>query len=502
MKSINLFDALYSHGDDNAVALLLDDGSTLTRREMRQKVNRYAQALCDFGVGFGDRVSFLLQKSPNVLCLAHACVQIGAVIHPLNTGYTDTEIEYLIGDIEPRLFVHGSEDTDRFAPLMGRLVVPTATLDVNGRGSLGDAAAFSGPLEDVALVEAGTPAAILYTSGTTGQPKGAEITHGNLVESARQLVALWKVSATDQLLHALPVFHAHGLLTSVNVMLSGEASIRFMQVFTAVEAAKVLATATIMMGVPTHYSRLVRSPGFEKLTGGRFRLAISGSAPLPLDVAQQFSRMTGHHIVERYGSTEAAIVTAFPSESEPRPGWVGMPLPGVQIRVRQADGTVRRRGGTGTLETAGHHVFAGYWKRTDATREVFTEDGWFITGDIAEVDESGCVRLIDRAKDIVISGGLNVYPREVETHLEDVHGIAASAVFGVPHPDFGEAVVAAVEIEAGSAFDERYTIEQLRAVLAAYKVPKRIVVIEVIPRNRMGKVLKTELRNAFSTLFR
>lgn len=491
----NLLHALYDERDPSGPAYAFAGGPARTTAEVRRLVGQMARSLAAHGVAKGDRVSFQLEKCEEVLLLAHACLQLGAVLHPLNTAYTDAEVAGLVADAEPRLFVCGLEDAARMRAALPEVAV--ATLGPGLSGSLGLLAGGSDPQVAVAELEPDETAALLYTSGTTGKPKGACITHGNLAESAHALAEVWALSPADKLLHVLPMYHAHGLLTAVNSMLVSGGSILFQERFEAPSALEGLAQASVFMGVPTLYGRLLKEPGLAAATAS-LRLAVSGSAPLSLEIADRFAAVTGVHIVERYGATETAIVTAIPAGTKDRTGFVGWALPGVKIRVRRDDGTYAQRSAVGGLETKGHNVFSGYWRRPEANRDSFTEDGWFITGDIAEIDCSGCVRLLGRSKDLVITGGLNVYPKEVEDALDNLLSGGESAVFGVPHPDFGEGVVAVVE---GAPVDEAGLIAALRQTLAAYKVPKRILSIRQIPRNRMGKVLKADLRAAHGELF-
>lgn len=491
----NLLHALYEGRDPASRAYRFEAGPERSTAEMRARVGQTAEALLRLGVGRGDRVSFQLEKGEEVLLLAHGCLQIGAVLHPLNTAYTDAEVAGLVGDAAPRLMVCAPEAAAHVAPVLPGVRIETLGPDLSG--TLGAAIAAAAPLTAVAVVSADDTAALLYTSGTTGKPKGACITHGNLAESARALARVWALTPADRLLHVLPMYHAHGLLTAVNSLLVAGGSILFLDRFEAASALAALPEATVFMGVPTHYGRLLKEPGL-KAAARSLRLAVSGSAPLSLEIAERFAAETGVHIVERYGATETAIVTAIPAGTKGRTGFVGWALPGVEIRVRQADGRVADRDAVGGLETRGHNVFSGYWNRPDANAEAFTADGWFITGDIAEIDATGCVRLLGRSKDLVITGGLNVYPKEVEDALGALLAGGESAVFGVAHPDFGEGVVAVVE---GAPVDEPALIAALRHTLAAYKVPKRILPVSHIPRNRMGKVLKADLRAAHADLF-
>ena len=493
--SANLLHALYDGQEPDARAYRFDEGPWRSRAFLRHRVGQMAAALSQIGVEAGDRVSFKIEKSEDVLILAHACLQRGAILHPLNTAYTETEVCGLVADAEPRVFICGSEVADRFRAVLNGVLVET--LDPAMTGTLGVRASASTPLSSIFAAQPNDIAALLYTSGTTGRPKGACITHGNLAESARALAQVWKIGPADCLVHALPMYHAHGLLTAVNATLVGGGSILFRSQFDAADVIGALPDATVIMGVPTHYGRLIKADG---LAGAArcLRLAISGSAPLPNEIASRFTALTGCSIIERYGATETAIVTAIPTGVKDRGGFVGWALPGVEIRVRQADGTCSDRSAVGGLETRGHNVFAGYWNRPEADAEAFTADGWFITGDLAEVDASGCVRLLGRSKDLIISGGLNVYPKEIEDALDRHLTGGESAVFGVPHPDFGESVVAAVE---GAPVNETALIAALKETLAPYKVPKRIVSVDALPRNRLGKIVKSDLRAAYRGLF-
>jgi malonyl-CoA/methylmalonyl-CoA synthetase len=491
----NLLHRLYADRDPGRTVFEFVGGAVRTVGSMRRQIGQMARALQVLGIEKGDRVSFKLEKSEEVLVLAHACLQLGAILHPLNTAYTDTEISYLVGDATPKLLVCHSADSDRLNRQLDTRVV---SLDPGFLGHLGTLAAQAAPLLSVCDVGPQDTAAILYTSGTTGKPKGACITHGNLVHSALALAEVWQLTQADRLLHALPLYHAHGLLTAVNSLLVARGSIAFLPKFEVADVLAVLSQSTIVMGVPTHYARLCKEEHLAEHCQ-KLRLAISGSAPLPGEVSERFFALTRTRIVERYGATETAIVTAVPGGVTDRTGWVGWPLPGINIRVLQTDGQRLSRNAIGSLETRGHNVFAGYWRRPDA--DAFTSDGWFATGDIAEIDATGCVKLLGRTKDLIITGGLNVYPKEVEDALDAVLPGGESAVFGVPHPDFGEAVVAAITCEGDLDAIEPAVLRALRQTLAAYKVPKRLISVASIPRNRMSKVLKNELRQAYCDLF-
>ena len=498
MAAANLYHALYA-GKGERAAIIVPGGATYTYAALERTTGRVAAALAATGVTRGDRVSFLMEKSPAPIVLAHACLRLGAILHPLNTSYTNVEISALLADAVPRLLVGEERAAGRLKPIAEATGARFATLGDGDSGSLGMLAASARELPPIADVGGDDVAAILYTSGTTGRPKGAMITHRNLIESANALDEVWGVTERDALLHALPVYHAHGLLTSLNVMLRAGASVIFLPRFEVRDVVAALPLATVMMGVPTFYARLLKEPGIDAAMS-HMRVLISGSAPLPLDLADRFERATGHTLIERYGSTEAAIITAIPPGTKGRAGWVGWPLPGVEVRLRHDDGSRSARG-IGVLETRGHNVFRGYWRNPEADALALLEGGWFDQGDIAEVDAEGCIRLLGREKDLIISGGLNVYPKEVETVLDTLAGIETSAVFGVPHPDFGEAVVAAVELKVGHVLDEAAAVAGARAQLAAYKTPKRILAVAEIPRNRMGKVDKKVLREEWKGLF-
>lgn len=491
----NLLEVLMHGRKPQDRLLSFPGGAELSTFDVRTNTGRIAAALADIGVAPGDRVSFKLEKSAEVIYLAHACLQIGAILHPLNSSYTKAEIASLLSDVEPRLLVCNSGEEQQ---LQGLAHVRVETLDPGMAGSLGRRSTQQPPRLDYAQTGGADTAAILYTSGTTGRPKGACITHGNLARSALALVKVWGLTRNDRLLHALPLFHAHGLLTAVNTMFASGGSIHLLPRFDVDEFVDALPGATVFMGVPTHYGRLT---GHQKLRTAcaSLRLAISGSAPLPREVADRFREMTGLAIIQRYGSTEATIITATPPSAGPG-DTVGYALPGVEIRVRQESG-LTSSAGIGEIETRGHNVFGGYWRDAAATRAVLSDDGWYATGDIVEIDDAGAVRILGRSKDLIISGGLNVYPREVEDAIDRVLPGSESAVFGLPHPDYGEAVVAVVEGGNAADFDEGKLVSSLRDCLAGYKVPKKVFHIAEIPRNKMGKTMKSELREAYRNLF-
>jgi len=496
MTGGNLVHALYGHRADDDPAFIVPGGPILSTGKALAAIDRAAGALKACGVEPGDRVSVRVEKCVEAVMLAHACFKTGAILHPMNTAYTPREVEVLLADARPVLFVCDPDEVATFGATAAREGFRIESLR-GDQGSFAELARSAAGLDAVELPEE-APAALLYTSGTTGRPKGALITHGNLAASAGALVKVWQLGREDVLMHALPAYHAHGLLTAINVMLTAGGAVCFLARFEAGSVLRELPRCSVMMGVPTHYARLLKEPGLAAAAKGAFRLAISGSAPLPPDTADRFRRVTGMEIIERYGTTEAAIITAIPPGTAGRRGWVGWPLPGVQVRVAGEDGRLESAA-TGVLETRGHNVFAGYWNRPE--ERAFTDDGWFVTGDVAEIDREGCIRILGRETDVVISGGLNVYPKEVEDVLDRSGGVAGSAVFGVPHPDFGEAVAAVVESPTPASFDESACIGYLKTELASYKVPKRIIAVESIPRNELGKVAKAALRERYRDLF-
>jgi malonyl-CoA/methylmalonyl-CoA synthetase len=496
MAEENIVSVLFSRRDPTSVAFRLPDKRSYISEELQQRASRAAAVLRRLGVRAGDRVAFRLEKSVDVVILVHACFRLGAVIHPLNVSYADEETGALLRDSTPRLFVCEASEQERLSPI----AKAAGARIVSFKNSIEKRLNADEVVSEIADVSSNSAAAILYTSGTTGRPKGALITHGNLSHSARALTKVWNIGPTDCVLHCLPLYHAHGLFVAINPVLYAGASILLLPRFAATDVVEALPNATILMGVPTHYSRLLREPNLKEALRKQVRLAISGSAPLSLEISRDFEDVTGKQIIERYGATETTIVTATPdNERCQRRGWVGFSLPDVEIRVASEDG--QSRIGAGMLETRGPNVFAGYLNRPADTREAFTADGWFVTGDIAEIDADRCVRILGRSKDLIISGGLNVYPKEVEMVVDNVPGVAESAVFGVAHPDFGEAVVAAVVVKKGTTFNESAIIEATKAHLAGYKIPKRVFEVPKIRRSDMGKVLKNELCNLFKNIF-
>jgi len=440
------------------------EGEELTYGEARRSSGRLADSLARLGVTRGDRVAVHLPKSPLVILLYLACVRAGAVLVPLNPAYTDAEVDHLLGDADPKV-VFADQDTLADALARGREDEPEAIL---------------GPSD---------LAAILYTSGTTGRPKGAMLTHGNLASNAATLSRLWAFGPEDVLVHALPVFHMHGLFVATNCVLASGARMLFLPKFDAGQVCEALPSGTVFMGVPTYYTRLLDVVSLDQSRVGHVRLFISGSAPLPPGVFDRFRERTGHAILERYGMTETSMISSNPLVGERRPGAVGRPLPGVEVRLA-GDGDV------GEIEVRGPNVFPGYWRQGE--RSDFSPDGFFRTGDLGRFDADGYLRIVGRTKDLVISGGLNVYPVEVEAALDAVDGVAESAVIGVPDSDLGEIVVAVVVADPGATLDPDALRQATRTHLAGFKVPRRVEVVDALPRNAMGKVEKAALRARYA----
>ncbi len=453
------------------------------------------------GVLPDDRVVVQVEKSVEALALYLACLRAGAVFVPLNTAYRAHEVEYFLGDAEPRVFVCDPRRLDE-AESLARSTSPAAvlTLDGTGGGSLLQSA-FEAPA--AATVDRGGDelAAICYTSGTTGRSKGAMISHGNLLSNARTLVALWAFSERDVLLHMLPIYHIHGLFVAAHCALLSGATMLFRPKFDAAVALADLRRATVMMGVPTFYTRLLQDTELNAEAVTHMRLFISGSAPLLPETFDTFAQRTGHRILERYGMTETGMIASNRLDRPRRAGSVGWPLPGIELRVADAQGHPLPQGETGTVELRGPNVFKGYWHLPDKTAAEFRDGGWFITGDLGRMEDDGSLWLVGRGKDLIISGGLNVYPKEVELLLDAMDGVEESAVIGVPHPDLGEAVVGVLTLKKGATLDEAMTIAAIRENLAAFKTPKRLMVVDELPRNAMGKVQKNLLRQRFGELF-
>jgi len=458
--------------------------------EVEALAGRLAARLQTLGAAPGERVLAQTDKSVEAVILYLACVRAGAIYLPLNVDYTEAELAYFVSDAEPALAVCRAESAEMFERIGAPEVTTLAALFEH----LGDAAAPPVPREPDDI------AAILYTSGNTGKPKGAMLTQGNLASNAETLVEFWRFTSEDRLIHSLPIFHVHGLFVALHCALLSGATVVFLPKFDSGEVIRRMAGATVLMGVPTFYIRLLADPALTREAAGNMRLFISGSAPLSADVHRAFEERTGHRVLERYGMTETGMLTSNPYDGERRAGFVGPPLPGVDLRIAEFEtGRVLPQGEIGIVEVRGPNVFKGYWRNPEKTTAEFRPDGFFITGDMGVIDEQGYVQLVGREKDLIISGGLNVYPAEVEALLDDRADVAEAAVIGVPHPEFGEAVVAVVQ--PVGAFDPQAVRAELRRDLAAFKVPKEIIVLAELPRNTMGKIQKKLLRERYADLF-
>ncbi|MFT4151155.1 MAG: malonyl-CoA synthase [Paracoccaceae bacterium] len=496
-----LYDALFAPlSGRSGPLLILPDGRTMTGQNFLRIVARAAHALRAAGVQPGDRVAVQVAKSPEALAVYGAAVGLGAIFLPLNTAYTPDEIDYFLGNATPRVFLCDPARAAALTPVADRHGARVLTLDAAAGGTLADL--MAGQPDRFTPADCGPEdlAAILYTSGTTGRSKGAMLSHANLLSNAQVLADLWRFTDRDVLLHALPIFHTHGLFVATNVVLATGGTMIFLPGFDLEAVLRLLPQATALMGVPTFYTRLLDSPAFTRDLVAGMRLFISGSAPLLAETHRAFEERTGHRILERYGMTETNMNTSNPYEGDRRAGTVGLPLPGVELRV-MAEGAEVAQGEVGVIEVRGPNVFRGYWQMPEKTREELRDDGWFITGDMGVVDADGYVQIVGRAKDLIITGGYNVYPKEVELLLDEVPGVLESAVIGLPHPDFGEAVFAVLVPQKGVALEAGAALAAIAPKLARFKQPKAAVVVDDLPRNTMGKVQKNLLRDQYGKQF-
>ncbi len=485
--------------DRSALFLETPDGGRFTYGDLEAASARYAGLLTGLGVQPGDRVAVQVEKSPEAVMLYLAALRAGAVFLPLNTAYTGPEMAYFLEDSEPRVVVCRPGDEAVISALAKKAgAAHTLTLGADGGGSLAEAAAGATPLAGSVGRLQSDLAVILYTSGTTGRSKGAMLTVGNLWSNAITLRDAWGFTAGDVLLHTLPIFHAHGLFVAINCVLTSASRMIFLAKFDPDAVLGALPRCSVMMGVPTFYTRLLDCPAFRREAFEGRRLFIAGSAPLLADTWREFHERTGHRVLERYGMTETIMSSSNLLEGEDGriPGSIGKALPGIELRVAGDDGVELPAGETGMLEVRGPNVFKGYWRMPGKTAAEFRADGFFITGDLARRDENGFLYLVGRSKDLIITGGYNVYPKEIEEVLDGFDGIAESAVIGVPDADFGERVVAVIRAD-GKPPAADSLIAKLKEQLAAYKVPKQVHFVDELPRNVMGKVQKAELRDRF-----
>ena len=500
---MNLFSRLFDKLEDpKRLAIETPEGKHISYGDLVAKAGQMANVLVSRGVKPGDRVAAQTEKSVPGLVLYLATVRAGAVYLPLNTAYTLNELDYFITDAEPSLIVCDPSKKDGIETIAAKVGAKVETLGADGQGSLTDAAEKE--KADFATVARGNDdlAAILYTSGTTGRSKGAMLSHDNLASNSLSLVDYWRFSKDDVLIHALPIYHTHGLFVASNVTLFSRAAMIFLPKLDPERIIQLMARSTVLMGVPTFYTRLLQSPNLSKDTCSHMRLFISGSAPLLADTHREWFARTGHAVLERYGMTETNMNTSNPYDGERVPGAVGFPLPGVSVRVTDPEtGAAFEKDTIGMIEVKGPNVFKGYWRMPEKTKSEFRDDGFFITGDLGKIDAKGYVHILGRGKDLVISGGFNVYPKEIESEIDAMPGVVESAVIGVPHADFGEGVTAVVVTDKKTALDEASVIKALDGLIAKFKMPKRVIFVDDLPRNTMGKVQKNVLRETYKDIY-
>jgi malonyl-CoA/methylmalonyl-CoA synthetase len=499
----NLFSRLFDTLDDpNRLAIETLDGQRISYGELIARAGQMANVLTARGVKVGDRVAAQTEKSVAALVLYLATVRAGAVYLPLNTAYTLNELDYFIGDAEPSLVVCDPAKAEGIGAIAAKVGAKVETLGADGKGSLTDAAASAKPEFETVKRSDDDLAAILYTSGTTGRSKGAMLSHDNLASNSLTLVDYWGFTNKDVLIHALPIYHTHGLFVASNVTLFARASMIFLPKLDPELIIKLMSRATVLMGVPTFYTRLLQSPALSKESTAHMRLFVSGSAPLLADTHREWAARTGHAVLERYGMTETNMNTSNPYHGERVAGAVGHALPGVSVRVTDPEtGRVLAPDQIGMIEVKGPNVFKGYWRMPEKTKAEFRDDGFFITGDLGKIDDKGYVHILGRGKDLVISGGFNVYPKEIESEIDAMPGVIETAVIGVPHADFGEGVTAVVVCDKAAKVDEAAVLNALEGRLAKFKMPKRVIVVDELPRNAMGKVQKNILRDTYKGIY-
>jgi len=499
----NLFSRLFDRLDDpNRLAIETFDGQRVSYGDLVARTGQMANVLVSRGLKPGDRVAAQGEKSVSGLVLYLATVRAGAVYLPLNTAYTLNELEYFITDAEPALVVCDPPKVEGIGAIAAKVHARVETLGADGKGSLPEAA-------DKASKEFWTVAranddlaAIIYTSGTTGRSKGAMLSHDNLASNSLTLVDYWRFTDKDVLVHALPIYHTHGLFVASNVTLFVRASMIFLPKFDPDLIIRLMARATVLMGVPTFYTRLLQNPALNRDSTKHMRLFVSGSAPLLAETHREWAARTGHAVLERYGMTETNMNTSNPYDGERVAGTVGHPLPSVSVRVADPEtGKVLGPETIGMIEVKGPNVFKGYWRMAEKTKSEFRDDGFFITGDLGKIDDKGYVHILGRSKDLVISGGFNVYPKEIESEIDAMPGVIETAVIGVPHADFGEGVTAVVVCDKAAKVDESSVLKALDGRLAKFKMPKRVIFVDELPRNAMGKVQKNILRDTYSDIY-
>lgn len=498
-----LYDALLEiHSGKSDPLLLLPDRPGLTYRDFLARAAQIAHVLTELGLVAGDRVAVQVQKSPEALAVYAACIQAGFVYLPLNTAYTAAELDYFIDDSGAALVICDGVNGEKLIERFSRHDVVVETLNPDGTGTLTAKAALTPESFETVDRDPDDLAAILYTSGTTGRSKGAMLTHNNLLSNAKVLVRQWRLSRDDVLLHALPIFHTHGLFVAINTMLAVGGRMIFLRKFSPDQVIEFLPMATTMMGVPTFYTRLLDDPRFSRELVSDIRLFVSGSAPLLAETHEQFEKRTGHRILERYGMTETGMLASNPHDGDRRAGSVGFALPGVELKITNPDnGETLENGAIGQIEVRGANVFKGYWRMPEKTAVELRPDGFFVTGDLGRFGDDGYLHIVGREKDLIISGGYNIYPREIERVLDDQPGVLESAVVGIPHPDFGETVLGVIVPEKDRSPDIDGIFDALGREIARFKHPRKLVVLDQLPRNAMGKVQKNLLRDAYNGVF-
>ena len=508
MKNNNLFAALRAAFPESldGIAVETDNGLNYTWRDLERATAMMANLLVSLKLPAGSRVAVQVEKSVEAMMLYLATLRAGYVFLPLNTAYQSAEIEYFIGNAEPAVVVCSSQNFGWVSKIAFKAGTQNVfTLDDDRTGSLLARAAHCSDQHAVTHRQADDLAAILYTSGTTGRSKGAMLSHGNMLSNAQVLKDYWGWKPGDVLIHALPIFHVHGLFVALHGALLNGSKMIWLAKFDPKLVVKKLPEATVFMGVPTLYVRLLNEPGLDRDAVSNMRLFVAGSAPLLIETFNEWQQRTGHTILERYGMSETAMLTSNPyaqsQGGERRGGTVGFALPGVSLRVQDDDGKPLATGEIGGIQVRGPNVFQGYWRMPEKTKEEFTVDGYFKTGDVGKIDERGYITIVGRSKDLIISGGYNVYPAEIEGYINDLPGVAESALVGVPHPDFGEVGVAVVVAKPGASLEAGQVVAALKSKLANFKIPKQCFVVKELPRNTMGKVQKNLLRDQHKGLF-
>ncbi|MFK7744843.1 MAG: malonyl-CoA synthase [Roseobacter sp.] len=498
-----LYDTLFGqHSGKTTTFLHLTNGTVITHDAFLQQTAQFAHYFGALGLQPGDRVAVQIEKSPQALAVYAACVQAGLIFLPLNTAYTADELSYFVDNSGARVVLCDAKQYDALSPIATACDARLETMNADGTGSFATAAQDLPTTFETVTRTSDDLAAFLYTSGTTGRSKGAMLTQGNLLSNCETLAQEWQFTKNDILLHALPIFHTHGLFVATNIILRTGGTMLFLPKFDLDAMISLMPQATSMMGVPTFYTRLLSDPRFTRELTQHMRLFISGSAPLLAETHVHFQTRTGHRILERYGMTETNMNTSNPYDGERRAGTVGFPLPGVELKITDSKtGETLRQGDIGEIEVRGPNVFKGYWQMPEKTAEELREDGFFITGDLGRIDADGYVHIVGRNKDLIISGGYNIYPKEIELLLDDAPGVLESAVIGVPHPDFGETVVGILVPDDTQNLDADAIKQKIATSLARFKQPQRLIILPELPRNTMGKVQKKELRTQYKDMF-